>query len=120
MSRSDFRDFVLRTLLYYDIFEHALTAEELFTLFPRNSVAEERFFQELAGLADRGEIACHDGLYQIPTRPPGFAQLRRQKTPLARRRLRIARFMAGIMKRFPFVRGVFVSGDLSKGVARGS
>jgi hypothetical protein len=117
MPGSDFKEFVLRTLLYYDIFEHALTAEEMFTLFPRNSVTQAQFAGELEAMAARGEIVRDQGFYQLPTRPGGFATVRSRKSALARKRLRIARVMAKIMKRFPFVRGVFVSGDLSKGVA---
>jgi hypothetical protein len=36
---------------------------------------------------------------------------------LARRRWKMARLMAHVIKQFPFVRGIFVSGELSKGVA---
>lgn len=120
MPGSDLKADVLRTLIYYDIFEHALTAEELFTLSPANSIAEERFFRRLEELAAQGEIVVREGFYLLPARPPEFGALRLRKGRLARSRLRIARLMARIMKRFPFVRGVFVSGDLSKGVASAS
>ena len=43
MEISEFRRHVERTLLYYEIFDHPLTAEELFLLMPANSLSLAAF-----------------------------------------------------------------------------
>ena len=109
--------YIIRTLLYYEIFEHPLTADELFYLLPRNSITKASFLLILGQLSGTGPIRFQDGFYSLQQNDADLAGLRLRRERLARRRLLVARFMAHLIKRFPFVRGVFISGDLSKGVA---
>jgi hypothetical protein len=108
---------IVRTLLYYEIFEHPLTADELFYLLPRNSISKSDLTGVLERLVRSGTVAAGDGFYWLGPSAGSLAEVRLKRTRLARRRLVIARFMAGVIKHFPFVRAVFISGDLSKGVA---
>ncbi|HTK83313.1 MAG TPA: hypothetical protein VL633_13585 [Bacteroidota bacterium] len=117
MANSDFVENIRRTLLYYEIFDHPLTLEELFYLFPRNSLTKSEFTDRLRTLTADGSLSLFDGYYTLPSLPPGSVELREKREKLAARRLKMARFMSQIIRRFPFVRGVFLSGDLSKGVA---
>ena len=117
MANAEFVENIKRTLLYYEIFDHPLTLEELFYLFPRNSLTKPEFTDRLRGLTANGSLSLFDGYYTLPSLPPGSVELREKREKLAVRRMRIARLMSQMIRRFPFVRGVFLSGDLSKGVA---
>src|SRR5258706_1491543 len=117
MPHSGITTHILRTLLYYDIFDHPLTAREIFHLLPRDSLSEQDFTGMLNELAATGIIASHGIFFAIPPKATGAGKARLEREARARQRIKLARFMVHIMKRFPFVRAVFLSGDLSKGVA---
>jgi hypothetical protein len=117
MTASFWNSYIVRTLLYYEIFDHPLTADELFCLLPRNSITKRSFLEVLGTLSGAGSLRVEHGFYSLPENGSDLAGLRLRRELLARRRIRIARVMAHIIKRFPFVRGIFISGDLSKGVA---
>jgi len=53
-------------------------------------------------------------LYYLSHNDAAVVRQRRAKERLARKRWRVARLAARIIKRFPFVRAIFVSGDLAK------
>ena len=117
MSTNEFTKHITRTLLYYEIFEHPLSAGELFLLFPKNSLTKTSFGELLEDAVEAGTLKRHHGFYTMPTNGNNHSRLRIEREPMARWRMWIARFMAHIIKRFPFVRGIFISGDLSKGVS---
>ncbi|MBI1803502.1 MAG: nucleotidyltransferase domain-containing protein [Ignavibacteriae bacterium] len=117
MPLSEVSTQIFRTLLYYDIFDHPLTARELYHLLPRNSLSEQSFIGILNDLAANGVIASRGDFFAIPSKASDTGRIRLERQKRARQRMKIARFMSHIMKRFPFVRAVFLSGDLSKGVA---
>jgi hypothetical protein len=117
MPIPDFNILLTRTLLYYEIFEHPLTAKELYYLFPRNSMSRKEFAEHLDRSSREGVVALTDGYYQLGSNAKNLGELRRQRERLARKRMKIAKCMGFVIKQFPFVRGVFLSGDLSKGVA---
>ena len=117
MSPREFKQHIARTLLYYEIFDHPLTASELFFLLPCNSISRPEFIQMLHTLTTDGDVVESSGLFTLADVADDVRSLRRERERLARRRLRVAKFMTHVIKRFPFVRGVFLSGDLSKGVA---
>lgn len=117
MTTPHWNSYIVRTLLYYEIFEHPLTAEELFYLLPKNSIMKASFLGLLESLASSGTVRLHNGYYSLQHDGADLSELRLRRERLARRRLRIAKFMAHVIKRFPFVRAIFISGDLSKGVA---
>ncbi|MBI3765747.1 MAG: hypothetical protein HY277_04500 [Ignavibacteriales bacterium] len=68
-------------------------------------------------LSKRGTLSSSNGFYYLPHQSNELTSLRLRREKLARHRFMIARCMAHIIKRCPFVRGIFISGDLSKGVA---
>ena len=43
MPVSEFSTQIIRTLLYYDIFNHPLTTQELYCLLPQNSLSRQTF-----------------------------------------------------------------------------
>jgi len=108
---------VLTTLLYYDIWRHPLTTRELFAFHPTNSLTLEEFKKQLDAIA-RGPSIQTDGDYYFVRRGSDAAsELRKKRERAAAALWRMAHVSAAIIKRFPFVRGVFVSGDLSKNSA---
>jgi hypothetical protein len=117
MTFVEYDSSILRTLLYYEIFDHPLTGDELFYLLPRNSLTPSSFRDMLHSLSRSGAIRHQDGFYSLTRNGTDLGAVRLRRQRLARRRIRIARLMAHVIKRFPFVRAIFISGDLSKGVA---
>ena len=105
---------ILRTLLYYDIWHYPLTATELFTFLPVNSMTFEEFDKYLREQATGDDILFDQGYYFVRGKGPGIVPQRREKEHHAQLMWRMAAISMHIIKRFPFVRGVCVSGDLSK------
>jgi len=112
----EFKNNIHRTLAYYEIFDHPLTMKELFLFFPANSLAEKDFRSLVEKMVAEKIITGKDGYY-FHNNLTSLPLIRIDREKRARGRIRIARFMSHIIKRFPFVRGVFLSGDVSKGVA---
>lgn len=117
MSAETLHDDVVRTLLYYEIFDHPLSLTELFQLLPRNSITQQSFEQSVQALVNRGVLRIGEGFVQLSDNPRSLGDIRKERETRAAKRLRIARLMTRVIRCFPFVRAVFLSGDLSKGVA---
>ncbi len=114
---NDFEQNIFRTLLYYGIFDHPLTIDELFLLFPKNSISRTQFKRSVDELVSQNKISQSHGLYQIINDKKSLKEVRKQRERIAMKRIVIANIMGFVIKQFPYVRGVFLSGDLSKGVA---
>ncbi|MFN0156679.1 MAG: hypothetical protein ACKVRP_01245 [Bacteroidota bacterium] len=108
---------ILKTLLYYDIWHHPLTARELFTFLPVNSMSFDEFHAHLQDPDRSPQILSHDGYYFVSEKSPEIIVHRKLKEQRAEKMWKRARVSMHIIRRFPFVRGVFVSGDLSKNVS---
>jgi hypothetical protein len=103
---------IIRTLLYFDIFGHALNKSELFSLISVNP-GQEDYDISLSDLIrmnlvgnESGHFFLTDGGSSVPAR---IAKLDR-----SRRSHRISRLISSLIYLHPFVRGVLVSGSLSK------
>ena len=107
---------ILRTLLYYDIWHYPLNAKELFTFLPINSLRFDDFRHSLAKHGGGKMVVEHEGYYFLKDKNQAIVTQRVMKERRARWMWQMARLAAYIIKRFPFVRAVFVSGDLSKNV----
>lgn len=105
---------IVRTLLYYDIWHYPLTAEELYTFLPISSLSFEEFLQNLASHGPGEHVARDGDYYFLRGEGPSLISRRLERERHAARLWVWARISMHIIKRFPFVRGVFVSGDLSK------
>ena len=104
---------VVRALLYFEIFSYPLTANEVFRFAGHGGASEEMVFDKLQNLVEQGLVFSIDAFFLTRNEPEWVARRlecnRRADTflPIARR---TARFIGA----FPFIRGVFVSGSLSK------
>ncbi len=107
------RHALLRTLWYFELFQHPLTAAELerFSNCPKSELGDlEEILQELVAEGAVFQFGAYFQTKNIPAwveRRKGFNQRADVILPTARR-------MAGLIGAFPFVRAVFVSGSLSK------
>jgi hypothetical protein len=108
---------ILCTLAYFDIFDHPLRVSEIYRFLPSNGVTEDDV-QKACTMEPLKSRICHvDDLFFLTSSSEQIVAERRTKERRARRLWMAAILMSHIIRRFPFVRGVFVSGELSKGVA---
>ena len=111
---NDLRVHVLKTLLYYDIFSYPLKCAEVYRFLGTNSITETDVQHALDTLTDDVIVYRFNDLYSVQ---PSELNIRRRLSgnKLAEKSLTIARKKGKLISRFPFVRGVFASGSLSKG-----
>lgn len=105
---------ILKTLLYYDIFSHPLKSEEIFSLLPQNSVTNKDVSEILLQLTAEERIIHSKYNYYFIGKNENYIELRRLRETYSRKSWKLARIITHIIKRFPFVRAVFVTGSLSK------
>ncbi len=105
---------VLAALLYFDVFDHPLTREEILRFMSIDS-SQEEVDQVLHHLVETEVIHCHGGFYACKPAEK-MASKRSETTARAQEMMPIAKQMASFIARFPFVRGVLLSGSISKEV----
>lgn len=106
---------VLRTLVYFDIFRHPLREEELLRFLSTDCPDRTCVRTALGALLDGGLLVREGGHYAL--RDVGEAVRERTTAEArARKRMHRARHMSRLIAAFPFVRGVMLSGSMSKGV----
>jgi hypothetical protein len=102
---------VLHVILYFDIFDYPLTKEEIFNRSTLSNQSEvNKGLQELQDskilFYIQGYYSLHNEIWQINKRLAGNKS--------AEKHLKLACRMTSYMKYFPFVRGVMLSGSISK------
>ncbi len=109
------KDNIMRTLLYYDIFNHPLKGDELYTLLPFNSIPKSDVISLIREYsAERDSLFSErDGYIYVKPNEQNVT-LRIEKENYSRKMWKMARIVTHIIKRFPFVRAVLVTGSLSK------
>lgn len=105
---------IVRTLLYFDVFGHPLSEEEVarFSDLPRQQLSA--LHAELNALCDEGVIA-RSGPYFGFGNVDALVRARLEENERAATRMRKAYRMSRLIGRFPFVRAVMLSGSISKG-----
>jgi len=105
---------VLRTLLYYDIFNYPLTSTEVFRFLGMNSITEKDVLVALNTLTEDSVVFRLEDFYSV--QPPELIVQRRKKGNRAAEDIyKLATAKAAFISKFPFVRAVLASGSLSKG-----
>ncbi|MCS7228404.1 MAG: hypothetical protein NZ923_00035 [Candidatus Kryptonium sp.] len=104
---------IIKTLTYFSIFKHPLKIDELhrYLLFQRCAIDDLK--KEANELKDIGKIFEIENFYLIEN-DKNWILNRYHGEKLASKFWKIAQLMAHLMKRFPFVRGIFISGSLAK------
>jgi predicted nucleotidyltransferase len=105
---------VLRTLAYYDIFSYPLTADEIYYNLGDNHTS----IKEVENILDKlsaAELVYRKGIFYQLNNNDEFITRREKGNKLAEKRLKTARRVSGFISRFPFIRGIMLSGSISKG-----
>ena len=113
-NQSLLRQSIIRTLAYYDIFSYPLTDEEVYHNLSNNHTSVEEIRQELENLTSNKLIFHKENFFQLKD-DDNYVQRRRKGNQLAEKRLKTARKISEFISRFPFIRGILLSGSISKG-----
>lgn len=105
---------VIRTILYFHIFHHPLTAEELYQNCALPYVSRHLVNEALNKLCDRN-LLYKTGHYYQPEPSKDHVERRIAGAAEANKYIKRAQFVSNIISRFPYVRAVMISGSLSKG-----
>ncbi|BAV05569.1 hypothetical protein SAMN05421788_108291 [Filimonas lacunae] len=106
---------ILTTLTYFDNFRYPLTAAEILSFLP-NICSRATLEIHLAALLQTGTVFQVQGYYSL-CNDAGMVQRRITGYQKAMPLIRTAEKIAGLLSAFPYVRGVAISGSLSKGYA---
>lgn len=106
---------ILATLSYFDIFNYPLTQTEI-AQFLKNIYSQEEFTEGLLTLTMENWVYKFDEFYTLQD-DYAPVQRRRKGNVQAKSMLKTAERIAGFLSNFPFVKGVAVSGSLSKNFA---
>lgn len=104
---------ILKILSYFDIFCHPLKQEEILRLCLNNTSHLDTTLNELI---QEEKCFTHNGYYSIQKEVGDFVKTRKEKEELAESYFNKLPFYAKLIKSFPFVRGIALSGSLSKKV----
>lgn len=106
--------YILRALLYFDIFKHPLLPDEIYRFSPGS--VTRNIHEILFHLNKRGLIHHIHPFYSL-RKERSIIEQRLKSNARARKKLRLARVIAACIAQLPFVRSIAISGSLSKGVA---
>ena len=103
---------IIKTLLYFDIFNHPLHEDELYEFLGYQCDRDE--FRSALNFLVKDQVIIRDLDFIFMPKDNFPTQERINKLNRSLRYHKIARFVSSIIFTHPFVRGVFVSGSLSK------
>ncbi|MES2111500.1 MAG: hypothetical protein V4577_22270 [Bacteroidota bacterium] len=114
-SLSAVKEHILETLAYFDLFDYPLSRAEIY-LFLKNKHDFDVFEDGLRSLLDNGIIYQFDRFYTLKN--DHYLVVRRNEgNKKAAELIKIAEKVGGLLIRFPYVRGIAISGSLSKNYA---
>lgn len=106
---------IIKTLAYFDIFEHPLTKEELYrALWKGERVDFNDFVIALEASVDSGGTHEKWSYYFLPLHQK-FVETRRRRTPIVEHKMAVARKGIRKLRWIPFVRTVFVCNTVAAG-----
>lgn len=105
---------VLRTLVYYDIFEYPLSKEEIVEHSCSRRKDENSCSKALSYLVENNIIYKIDRFYSLSNNPEHIEN-RLKGNDLAKQWMLKAKRFSKFISNFPYVRGISLSGSLSKG-----
>lgn len=112
---AEIKENILATLAYFDIFQYPLTVGEIF-LFLNNKYEQDEFDIALKSLVNSLSVYQFDNFYSLKN---NFALITRRTegNKKAAEMIKIADKVSNLLIRFPYVRGIAISGSLSKNFA---
>jgi predicted nucleotidyltransferase len=115
VSVSETKQNILATLAYFDLFNYPLTRGEIF-LFLKNKYDQEEFDSALKCLVDNSSVYQFSNFYTLKNDYSTIAR-RCKGNKKAAELIKVAEKVSDILIRFPYVRGIAISGSLSKNFA---
>jgi hypothetical protein len=103
-------DEILKVLIYYEMFQYPLTKNELFERSKLSMEEVERGVKELLVAKKIFQFGIFYSLHNSPF----IEEVRIKRNQLAQKSIPKAIFIAKIVANFPFIRGLFLSGSISK------
>ena len=105
----------LKALVYFDLFDYPLTKEEI-GFFMDKKISADELTYAINRLKSSGQVIAHGKYYNLKN---ATAQVKRRETgnEMASQLLPIAYRISSFLYHFPFVRGIGISGSLSKNFA---
>src|SRR6201996_1075233 len=114
-SLSTVKENILETLAYFDLFDYPLSRAEIY-LFMKNKYNYEVFDEALQQLLSSGMLHQFDKFYTL--RNDHYLVVRRTAgNKKAAELIKLAEKVGNLLIRFPYVRGIAISGSLSKNFA---
>ena len=105
---------IIKTLAYYDIFNYPLTKEEIYICSNTNGDTKSLVFEELEVLVSSGIVYNNDKFYSI-NHNSHLIPKRIEGNKRAIKKMKTAKLFSKFISHFPYIRGVFLSGSISKG-----
>lgn len=109
------RSSILKTLAYYEIFQHPLNRQELFKFNEQKKLSDKDFDLALSQLVDTNKVYSNGEFYSLSEDANRF-QIRKELNAFAKKVMPRALEKGKLILTFPFIKHVFISGSLSKGV----
>lgn len=103
----------LSTIAYFAVFQHPLRFEELQTYTHYDVLSKEQLNQALQLALDKNVIKLNSGFYKIGDKSQIIRRTIGEEN--TREAMHKAKKFSRIISRFPFVKGVALSGSISKG-----
>ena len=107
---------IIKTLCYRDLFDYPLSSEEVADFLVEDDAHPSQVERVLAQLTAEGKIGQAQGFYFLPGREK-IAAVRRQRELISERKYARALKLSQILRRFPWVQAVFITGALAAGNA---
>ena len=112
---SEIKENILATLAYFDMFNYPLTVGEIY-LFTKRRYKSQDFNQAIKCLSESKSIFQFDKFYSLKNNPDLVVR-RREGNKKAAEMILIAEKVSKLLICFPYVRGIAISGSLSKNFA---
>lgn len=106
---------ILKVLAYFDLFNYPVSKKEIMPFLDKG-ISRDELTIDLARLTGTGQLFRHGEFYSLKN-DPGLAEKRIRGNHHAQHLLSIANKISGFLSRFPYVRGIGISGSLSKNMA---
>ncbi len=106
---------ILKVIAYFDLFDYPLLKKEIL-FFLEKKIASNELNQALDRLLSDGRLFCTGEFYSLKN-DPALAEKRIRGNRLAQDLLRVAHTVSRFLSWFPYVRGIGISGSLSKNMA---
>jgi hypothetical protein len=108
---------ILKVLLYSDIFRYPMTQKEIRMNSSVVGIGQEEINKELLVLVKKKLIKTDGEFYFLPTNKEFIIRSRKEGNKKAEQFIKIAFRISRFISCFPFVKGIFISGSISKGYA---